>query len=320
MFATRVVRLASLLTPTSKPLPALSDSCWRDKLISHGFGKPVLYRSETWSAHAEHMHAHSATCGICRAALRKAVQAGGGRGQRAYDTVLTHLTDSNNIDTHVLTREEARATEDNDDLLVHPSISWDGTPHAADKFTHAGEHGEAALVSLCAAESSVERARLSPRLAAQLLELGHAEVDAFSSALRNTTKTAHTDAFWLRVDMRLDQHIVLSSLLATDRPASSLAMDVHDYGFYRAIPRRRAPGPKELLVKNENGLTVLDLMRHMTDWPKEEGNGLFDRELLPFKGIEWAPYEYVERKDGNHLDVELIAAYGDPFMPVECLS
>ena len=289
MFATRVVRLASLLAPTLKPLPALSDGSWRDKLISHGFGKPVLHRSETWSAHAGHMHAHSATCGICRAALEKAVQAGGGRSKRAYDTVPPHLrrlTDSHNTDTHVLTREEARATEDNNDLLVHPSISWDDAPHAADKFTHAGEHGEVALVSLCAAESHAERARLSPRLAAQLLKLGHLEAEAFSSALRRAIKTALADAFWSRVDMRLDQHVVLSSLLATDRPASSLAVDIHDYGFCRSIPRRRAPGPKELLVENENGLTVLDLMRHMTDWSKEEGKGLFDRELLPFKGIE----------------------------------
>ena len=235
------------------------------------------------------MHAHSATCAICRATLARAVQAGGGRGKCAYSipaTQLYRLTDSDTTDTHVLTREEARATEDNDDLVIHPGISRDDGSFAAHKFTDAGKHSELAIVSVYAAELQSDRARISPRLAAQLLKLGHAEADALSTALRSATKTAHTDAFWSRGDMRLDQHVVLSSLLATDRPASNFAMDIHDYGFYRAIPRRRAPGPKELMVENENGLTILDLMRHMTDWSKEEDKGLFDRELLPFKGID----------------------------------
>ena len=54
------------------------------------------------------------------------------------------------------------------------------------------------------------------------------------------------------------------------------------YVIGRDSPIRMAPG-SELLVENPDGLTVLDVMRNATLTP---GEGLHERELLPFSGID----------------------------------
>lgn len=70
-------------------------------------------------------------------------------------------------------------------------------------------------------------------------------------------------------------------------------MTGHDYVIGRDSPTRKAQAT-ELLVENPDGITVLDVMRNAT---LTAGEDLRERELLPFRGIDWDPSEWVDTTD-----------------------
>ena len=179
-------------------------------------------------------------------------------------------------------------------METNPDISWYEPPELSNRFVALGEVARGATVSVFASAKHVERVRLSLPLAVRYLRLKERGQQRFDQAILARERNDVMDRFFNEEGTRLDQHIVLSSLFATSQPVSSVGMTGHDYVIGRDCPIRKAPG-SELLVENPDGITVLDVMRNATLTP---GEGLHERELLPFSGIDWDPSEWVDTTEG----------------------
>ena len=90
---------------------------------------------------------------------------------------------------------------------------------------------------------------------------------------------------------RLDSHILFSSLFVTSIPVSLVQYEIQDDVYdSENPPRRDTVDTVDDRIENKTGVTVLDVMRSITDWG--DPSDLVLGEKLCFIGLQWDPMEY----------------------------
>ena len=74
-------RLRALIVPL---LDSLSDEKWRVRLARHGFGKSLIHENRSWSALAQALVSHSASCVVCAEVLDEQVSAKARKDQSGW--------------------------------------------------------------------------------------------------------------------------------------------------------------------------------------------------------------------------------------------
>lgn len=162
------------------------------------------------------------------------------------------------------------------------------------------------LVVFIANSNHNERARVSPAFALQIMNRPVSELSVLQ-VLRDLRHGKGTpEARFMRSDprTRLDSHILLSSLFVTTKPVNRLNYDCHDYVYYKENPsRNHVAYTGHSVFENPSGVTVLDVMRTLTDW--REPSQLQEGELVNYAGLDWDVGEFVELPDGGTMGVEV---------------